>query len=141
MRHRPRFHTRAHTGGTLTVSVRVSEKRGPNTVVLLTNVMRGDELLVGGIAEVQPPTTRIEISALVVPNIESGNILARNLTFSAQAEGAGLVLGAQVPLMLTSRADDKGSRLFSCAVAVLHAHWLETGKSAVTPPPIRESAR
>ncbi|WP_395698357.1 bifunctional enoyl-CoA hydratase/phosphate acetyltransferase [Methylocella sp.] len=68
---------------------------------------------------------------LVAPNLESGNILAKELTYAAQAEGAGLVLGAKAPVMLTSRADDEGSRLFSCAVAVLYAHWLETGESAV----------
>nr|WP_294556949.1 bifunctional enoyl-CoA hydratase/phosphate acetyltransferase [uncultured Rhodopila sp.] len=69
---------------------------------------------------------------LVVPNLEAGNILAKDLTYAAQAEGAGIVLGAKVPVLLTSRADDEGSRLFSCAVAVLYAHWLTTGESAVT---------
>ena len=48
-------------------------------------------------------------------------------------EGAGLVLGAKVPVLLTSRADDEGARLFSCAVAVLYAHWQATGESAVKP--------
>ena len=70
---------------------------------------------------------------LVVPNLESGNILAKELTYAAQAEGAGLVLGAKVPVLLTSRADDERSRLFSCAVAVLYAHWQATGESAVKP--------
>lgn len=72
---------------------------------------------------------------LVVPNLEAGNILAKQLTYASQAEGAGLVLGARVPVMLTSRADDETSRLFSCAVAVLHAHWQATGASAVPPQP------
>ncbi len=71
---------------------------------------------------------------LVVPNIEAGNILAKELTYAAQAEGAGLVLGARVPVMLTSRADDPASRLFSCAVAVLYAHWQAAGVSAVPAP-------
>jgi len=70
---------------------------------------------------------------LVVPNLEAGNILAKELTYAAQAEGAGLVLGAKVPVLLTSRADDERSRLFSCAVAVLYAHWQATGESAVKP--------
>ncbi len=70
---------------------------------------------------------------LVAPNLEAGNILAKELTYAAQAEGAGLVLGAKVPVLLTSRADDEGSRLFSCAVAVLYAHWLSSGRSAVAP--------
>jgi phosphate butyryltransferase len=76
----------------------------------------------------------------VAPNLESGNILAKELTYAAQAEGAGLVLGAKVPILLTSRADDERSRLFSCAVAVLYDAWLRTGKSAVPPSPVREAA-
>ena len=68
---------------------------------------------------------------LVAPTLEAGNILAKELTYAAQAEGAGLVLGARVPVLLTSRADDEHARLFSCAVAVLYAHWLATGESAV----------
>ena len=75
---------------------------------------------------------------LIVPNLEAGNILAKELTYAAQAEGAGLVMGAKVPVMLTSRADDEHSRLFSCAVAMLYAHWQATGQSAV---PARERAR
>ncbi len=70
---------------------------------------------------------------LVAPNIEAANILAKELTYVAQAEGAGLVIGARVPVLLTSRADDETSRLFSCAVAVLYAHWQATGVSAVPP--------
>jgi len=70
---------------------------------------------------------------LVAPNLEAGNILAKELTYAAQAEGAGLVLGAKVPVLLTSRADDQHARLFTCAVAVLYAHWLATGESAVKP--------
>ena len=70
---------------------------------------------------------------LVVPNLESGNILAKQLAFTAGAEGAGLVIGARVPIMLTSRADDEKSRLVSCAVAVLYESWRRTGSSAVKP--------
>ncbi|WP_036261521.1 bifunctional enoyl-CoA hydratase/phosphate acetyltransferase [Methylocapsa aurea] len=77
---------------------------------------------------------------LVAPNLEAGNILAKELTYAAQAEGAGLVLGAKVPVLLTSRADDERSRLFSCAVAVLYAHWLSTGRSAVEPEALKEAA-
>jgi phosphate butyryltransferase len=78
---------------------------------------------------------------LVVPNLESGNILAKELSYAAQAEGAGLVIGARVPIMLTSRADDEQSRLFSCAVAALFAHWLSTGRSAVSENGLREAAQ
>ena len=58
---------------------------------------------------------------LVVPDLEAGNMLAKNLTFLAKADAAGLVLGARVPIVLTSRADSVRSRMASCAVAVLEA--------------------
>ncbi|MFV9506659.1 MAG: bifunctional enoyl-CoA hydratase/phosphate acetyltransferase [Oscillochloridaceae bacterium umkhey_bin13] len=59
---------------------------------------------------------------LLVPNLEAGNILAKQLTFLARAEAAGIVLGARVPIILTSRADTLRARLASCAVAVLFVH-------------------
>jgi len=59
---------------------------------------------------------------LVVPDLEAGNMLAKNLTFLAKADAAGIVLGARVPIILTSRADSLRSRLASCAVAVILAH-------------------
>jgi phosphate acetyltransferase len=58
---------------------------------------------------------------LLVPDMEAGNILAKQLSFMANAEAAGLVLGARVPIILTSRADSVRARLASCAVAVLMA--------------------
>jgi phosphate acetyltransferase len=58
---------------------------------------------------------------LVVPDLEAGNMLAKNLTFLAKADAAGIVLGARVPIVLTSRADSVRARLASCAVAVLYA--------------------
>ena len=59
---------------------------------------------------------------LLAPDLEAGNILAKQLTFLANADSAGLVLGARVPIILTSRADSVRSRTASCAVAVLAAH-------------------
>jgi phosphate acetyltransferase len=59
---------------------------------------------------------------LLVPDLEAGNILAKQLTFLAGADSAGLVLGARVPVILTSRADSVRSRIASCAVAMLAAH-------------------
>ncbi len=59
---------------------------------------------------------------LVVPDLEAGNMLAKNLIFLSKADAAGLVLGARVPVILTSRADSVRSRMASCAVAVLYAH-------------------
>jgi phosphate acetyltransferase len=59
---------------------------------------------------------------LVVPDLEAGNMLAKNLTFLAHADAAGIVLGARVPIVLTSRADSVRTRLASCAVAALYAN-------------------
>ena len=59
---------------------------------------------------------------LLAPDLEAGNILAKQLTFLANADSAGLVLGAKVPVILTSRADSVRSRIASCAVATLVAH-------------------
>jgi phosphate acetyltransferase len=59
---------------------------------------------------------------LLVPDLEAGNMLAKNLSFMAKADSAGLVLGARVPIILTSRADSVRSRMASCAAAVLYAH-------------------
>lgn len=67
---------------------------------------------------------------LVAPDIEAGNMLAKELTYLARAEIAGIVLGARAPVILTSRADNAFSRLVSCAVAALHACWLKTGEPA-----------
>jgi phosphate acetyltransferase len=58
---------------------------------------------------------------LVVPDLESGNMLAKNLAYFAKADGAGIVLGARVPVVLTSRADTPRARMASCAVATLFA--------------------
>ena len=58
---------------------------------------------------------------LIAPNLEAGNMLAKELTFLAHAEAAGIVMGAKVPVILTSRADDDKARLASCAVAALFA--------------------
>jgi len=58
---------------------------------------------------------------LIVPDIEAGNMLAKQLTFLGGADAAGVVLGARVPIILTSRADSLRTRLASCAVAVLLA--------------------
>jgi phosphate acetyltransferase len=58
-------------------------------------------------------------NVLVVPDLEAGNMLAKSLTFLAGADAAGIVLGAKVPIILTSRADTVIARLASCAVATL----------------------
>jgi phosphate acetyltransferase len=60
-----------------------------------------------------------EAQILVVPDLEAGNMLAKNLTFLSHADAAGILLGARVPIILTSRADDVRTRMASCAVAAL----------------------
>jgi phosphate acetyltransferase len=70
-------------------------------------------------------------NVLVAPDLEAGNMLAKSLTFMAGAAAAGIVLGARVPLILTSRADSVAARLASCAVAVLLArHQLATATAS-----------
>jgi len=61
-------------------------------------------------------------NVLVVPDLEAGNMLAKSLIFLAGADAAGIVLGAKVPIVLTSRADSVRSRIASCAVAAQVAH-------------------
>jgi phosphate acetyltransferase len=67
-----------------------------------------------------PVAGRAEI--LVVPDLEAGNMLAKNLTFLSGADAAGIVLGARVPIILTSRADKVRTRMASAAVAMLLAY-------------------
>jgi len=65
---------------------------------------------------------------LLAPDLEAGNILAKQLSFLANADSAGMVLGARVPVILTSRADSVRSRIASCAVAMLVAHARRMGR-------------
>ena len=69
---------------------------------------------------------------LLVPDLEAGNMLAKQLTFLANADSAGLVLGARVPIILTSRADSVRSRIASCGVGMLAAHARTQGLPAAT---------
>jgi phosphotransacetylase/acyl dehydratase len=66
---------------------------------------------------------------LVAPDLEAGNMLAKQLTYLAEAEGAGVIVGARVPIILTSRADNARTRLASCALAVLMANAQLKGKA------------
>jgi len=77
---------------------------------------------------VSPVAGRADI--LVVPDLEAGNMLAKQLSFLAGADAAGIVLGARVPIILTSRADAQRTRLASCAVAVLVARARATATPA-----------
>jgi len=82
------------------------------------NAVSPDAVRIKGI--VSPVAGQADI--LVVPDLESGNMLAKQLEFMGQADSAGIVLGARVPIVLTSRADARDTRVASCAIAVLLAH-------------------
>ncbi len=79
-------------------------------------------------------------NVLIVPNLESGNMLAKELTFVARAEAAGLVLGAKAPVMLTSRADNDRARLASCALAQLYQYYRREGRAFGGEPPVARAA-
>jgi phosphate acetyltransferase len=96
----------------------------------LDNAISPEAARIKGI--VSPVAGRAQI--LVVPDLEAGNMLAKNLTFLGKADAAGLVLGARVPIILTSRADSDRTRLASCAVAVLYAHYLRSQLQAAPHP-------
>ncbi len=83
----------------------------------LDNAISPEAARIKGIVSVVAGRAQI----LVAPDLEAGNMLAKNLTFMAGADAAGIVLGARVPIILTSRADTLKTRLASCAVAVLYA--------------------
>jgi phosphate butyryltransferase len=65
---------------------------------------------------------------LIVPNIEAGNMLAKDLIFVSGAASAGLVVGASVPIILTSRSDGAAARVASCAAALAYDFWRQTGQ-------------
>lgn len=69
---------------------------------------------------------------LLVPDLEAGNMLAKQLSYMANADSAGIVLGARIPIILTSRADNLRTRMASAAVAVLLAH---ARRQAIPPTP------
>ncbi|MDJ0804581.1 MAG: phosphate acyltransferase, partial [Desulfobacterales bacterium] len=68
---------------------------------------------------------------LVVPDLEAGNMLAKQLTYLIDADAAGIVTGARVPIILTSRADSPRARLTSCAVAAAVADASRTGSGGI----------
>ena len=83
----------------------------------LDNAISLEAAAIKGIAS--PVAGRANV--LIVPDLEAGNMLAKSLTFLANADVAGIVLGAKVPIILTSRADSVEARLASCAAAALLA--------------------
>jgi phosphate acetyltransferase len=92
----------------------------------MDNAINAEAAAIKGIHS--PVAGRAQI--LVVPDLEAGNMLAKNLVFLAQADAAGIVLGATVPIVLTSRADCLRTRMASTAVGALYAHHLVQQRSA-----------
>ncbi|MFA7541939.1 MAG: phosphate acyltransferase, partial [Lysobacterales bacterium] len=86
-----------------------------NAVSITAAHTKGIESAVAGRADI-----------LVVPDLESGNMLAKQLIYMGEAESAGIVIGARVPVILTSRADSADSRMASCAIALMLAHHYRT---------------
>jgi phosphotransacetylase len=99
-------------------------ERGQITGGLLDGPLAFDNAISSEAAETKGIRSEVagDPDVLLAPDLESGNILAKQLSFLANADSAGLVLGARVPIILTSRADSVRSRIASCAVAVLAAH-------------------
>jgi phosphate acetyltransferase len=98
--------------------------RGQITGALLDGPLAFDNAIDPEAARIKGIESKVAGRAqiLVVPDLEAGNMLAKNLSFMAKADSAGLVLGARVPIVLTSRADSVRSRMASCAAAALFAH-------------------
>jgi phosphate acetyltransferase len=98
--------------------------RGQITGGLLDGPLAFDNAISAEAARIKGITSPVagDPDILLVPDLEAGNMLAKQLTFLAGAEAAGIVLGARVPIILTSRADSVRSRIGSCAIAVLLAH-------------------
>jgi phosphate acetyltransferase len=105
-------------------------ERGQITGAVLDGPLAMDNAISKEAAETKGIQSEVagDADILLAPDLEAGNILAKQLTFLAQADAAGIVLGARVPIVLTSRADNVRSRMASCAVAALHAHALRGGK-------------
>ncbi len=97
--------------------------RGQITGGLLDGPLAFDNAVDPEAARIKGITSEVAGRAqiLVVPDLEAGNMLAKNLTYFAKADAAGIVLGARVPIVLTSRADTPRTRMASCAVAALYA--------------------
>ena len=98
-------------------------ERGQITGGLLDGPLALDNAIDLGAARIKKINSAVAGMAdiLVVPDLEAGNMLAKSLSFMANADAAGIVLGARVPIILTSRADSLTTRLASCAVAALVA--------------------
>jgi phosphotransacetylase len=99
-------------------------QRGQITGGLLDGPLAFDNAISKEAAEIKGIRSEVagDADILVVPDLEAGNMLAKQLSFLANADAAGVVLGARVPIVLTSRADTVRARMASCAIAVCLAH-------------------
>ena len=99
-------------------------ERGQITGALLDGPLALDDAISSVAAATKSIQSRVagDADILLVPTLEAGNMLVKELTFLANADAAGIVLGAGVPIVLTSRADSVRARLASCAIAALYAH-------------------
>jgi phosphate acetyltransferase len=99
-------------------------ERGQITGAVLDGPLAFDNAISREAATIKHITSPVagDADILLVPDLEAGNMLAKELTFLANADAAGIVLGARVPIILTSRADNVRTRMASCAVAARYAH-------------------
>ena len=106
-------------------------ERGQITGGLLDGPLAFDNAISAEAAKVKKITSLVagDPDILLAPDLEAGNMVAKQLSFLANADSAGLVLGARVPIILTSRADSVRSKVASCAVAVLAAHARRQGQA------------
>ena len=98
--------------------------RGQITGAILDGPLAFDNAVSADAAKIKHIVSPVagQADIMLVPDLEAGNMLAKQLEYLAGADGAGIVLGARVPIVLTSRADKTLARMASCAVAVLLAH-------------------
>jgi phosphotransacetylase len=99
-------------------------ERGEITGGILDGPLAFDNAVSADAAKIKRIVSSVagQADIMLVPDLDAGNMLAKQLEYLAGAEGAGIVLGARVPIVLTSRADKTLARIASCAIAVLLAH-------------------
>jgi phosphate acetyltransferase len=107
--------------------------RGQITGAILDGPLAFDNAISKEAAMIKGITSEVagEADIFVVPDLEAGNMLAKQLTYLIDADAAGIVMGARVPVILTSRADSPKARLASCAVAAAAAHASRTRPGSI----------
>jgi phosphate acetyltransferase len=108
-------------------------ERGQITGGLLDGPLAFDNAISPEAAAVKQIASQVagDADILLVPDLEAGNMLAKELIFLANADAAGIVLGARVPIILTSRADNVRTRMASCAVAALYVHGSQVAAAEI----------